>query len=139
MYVLALCFVTATDLIVALAVCGLSYSTNQCNQDLGTVVQTISVTVIALLFGLFTMSIVVTQLHMVGKNTSTIDQKNDDKLNHGDLTYKIPPPSNFEPSSFERVSELMGKPGFLHLLWLVPVSVPLKVGSPDSEISQFYL
>ena len=34
----------------------------------------------------------------------------------------------------------MGKPGFFYLLWLVPVSFPIKdeVGA-DSEISKFYL
>lgn len=108
--------------------------------DTKTTILTITVTVVAFLFGLFTMSIMVTQLSMAGKNTSTIDSKTPDSETKGNLEYKIPPYSNFEPSSFERVSELMGKPGFFHLLWLVPVSFPIneEVGA-DSEISKFYL
>ena len=45
----------------------------------------ITVTVVAFLFGLFTMSIIVTQLHMVGKNTSTIDSKSSGSETKGDL------------------------------------------------------
>lgn len=82
LYVLILCLVTGIDLLLTLFECE---EPKLCSLDTKTMILAITVTVVAFLFGLFTMSIIVTQLHMVGKNTSTIDSKSSGSETKGDL------------------------------------------------------
>jgi hypothetical protein len=77
---------------------------------------------LAIVFGIFTLSLLVTTLNLIRNNTSTIDQKQCRQDVQTKLSLKIPPVYKEKPSFYKLLSQVMGKPGPLHLLWLLPIN-----------------
>jgi hypothetical protein len=52
---------------------------------------------------------------------------------------KIPPVYKEKPSFYKRLAQVMGKPGFLHLLWLLPINFMESEIRIEDELNFNYL
>lgn len=78
--------------------------------------------IMSVLFGLFTLSMLVSTVNLIYNNTSAIDRKQRNLDVLASLKLKIPPVYETKPTMYQRLAQVMGKPGCLHLLWLIPIS-----------------
>lgn len=99
-----------------------------------------------LFFTLFTVSVIIEQTRLIHEGTSTVDRlkQKKDKMNAEpeslsvDLKSKIPPYSKNQISYSDSLNEVMGRKGFLCLLWLIPYNFKRK-STPEQELSKFYI
>lgn len=90
--------------------------------------------VLAIFFGLFTLSILSQQVYMVANASSTIDTKTNKTRTREVLRCKIPMPDYLKTGMYGRFRDVMGYP----LFWMFPVKFSSEI-SPEGELSQFYM
>ena len=92
----------------------------------------------SVLFGLFTLSMLVSTVNLIYSNTSAIDRKQRNTDVVASLKLKIPPVRETKPTMYQRLAEVMGRPGLLHCLWLIPINFKKEIIIED-ELNYNYI
>ena len=92
----------------------------------------------AIVFALFTASMIYQQVNFIREQTSTIDKKQMSSNAHKSLKSKIPPPKPLRSANSDRYEEVMGSGGCLNLWWLLPVNRQ-NTFAVENELNQNYI
>ena len=148
-YILMLSVSTMGDLLARGVYCGLilddkdscQYRSQVADRQDFTTVEVTAIVfsfIMSVLFGLFTLSMLVSTVNLIYNNTSAIDRKQRNSDVVASLKLKIPPVYETKPTMYQRLAQVMGRPGCLHLLWLIPISFQNEIIIED-ELNYNYI
>ena len=94
----------------------------------------------AIVFGVFSVSIFSQQIYLVANATSTVDKKVKPSKTREEVLAKIPLPQYLKQGVYQRIRQVMGEPGPLHLKWLSPKqALRAEEFSVEHELNMYYI